>query len=378
MTQSSDVFEPTRPTPTTARRPSPSPADTSPLLRAHTARVVRDLERYLAHFDRIDAEAASLEPDQGERMRALSMEQHGPEMLATIDLHLAALETVDGRLAPESRVAARSYFRERVWKYLQRSEFHARTVLKPRGYAGDSVLMQWIYDAERVGDSTFGMLLHGHVVGVEAAQAVRNRRRKIAAEVRSSSAALTGRMSRPFEILSVACGPAWELRDLFQQREDAARYSLTLLDQDPQALSEARSAVEGAARAIDGEIHARYLCESVKTKRTAAELAEVWGRFDFIYSMGLFDYLTEKTAKGLLSTLYGQLQPGGRMIIGNYHVGCATRLYLDYWMDWPLVYRTESQLFALAGGLPSARTNISFETTRSQMYLEISKPVEAT
>jgi extracellular factor (EF) 3-hydroxypalmitic acid methyl ester biosynthesis protein len=63
-------------------------------------------------------------------------------------------------------------------------------------------------------------------------------------------------------------------------------------------------------------------------------------------------------------------------LIGNYHVGAASRVYMDYWLDWALFYRTEAQLLGLTEDLPGARASIDFDETGSQMFLRLEKGAE--
>jgi len=42
-------------------------------------------------------------------------------------------------------------------------------------------------------------------------------------------------------------------------------------------------------------------------------------------------------------------------------------------MDWVLVYRDEADFLDLAKDLPGARAELSFEGTRSQMFLHVRK-----
>ena len=98
------------------------------------------------------------------------------------------------------------------------------------------------------------------------------------------------------------------------------------------------------------------------------------GKFDLIYTMGLFDYLTPPVAKAVIDKIYAMLKPGGMLIVGNYHVGNPDRYYMEYWMDWVLFYRTEEQFLAIAANLSDAQKTIEFEDTRCQMFLRVRKP----
>ncbi|GAH98529.1 unnamed protein product, partial [marine sediment metagenome] len=67
------------------------------------------------------------------------------------------------------------------------------------------------------------------------------------------------------------------------------------------------------------KIEVDYLNASVRTMLATRQLIKEWGQFDFIYSMGLFDYLTPPVATAVLGRLYQLLKPGGDMLIGNFH-----------------------------------------------------------
>lgn len=38
------------------------------------------------------------------------------------------------------------------------------------------------------------------------------------------------------------------------------------------------------------------------------------------------------------------LKSNGEVIIGNFHSNCDSRLFLDYLLDWKLIYRTEQDM----------------------------------
>ena len=75
----------------------------------------------------------------------------------------------------------------------------------------------------------------------------------------------------------------------------------------------------------------------------------------------------------MLSRLFGLLEPGGALVVGNFHLANRSRVYMDYWMDWPLYYRSEGSFLALAEGLPS-RTSVTFDPTGCQMFLRLDRP----
>jgi len=63
----------------------------------------------------------------------------------------------------------------------------------------------------------------------------------------------------------------------------------------------------------------------------------------------------------------------GTLLVGNFQVDSPTRVHIDYWGDWPLVYRTEEAFLALSDGLPFAARALAWDETRCQMFMRLEK-----
>ena len=289
------------------------------------------------------------------------------------DESLEKLESIVKGFSKEEHERHGFYLRKQLWNIIMCAPFMARTNLKPRGYSGDSEMMRMIYANEYAGDSTFAKILNKHPLDHPGSQAVRNRRTLISKELTEIKNGCRNHADGQCRVLSVACGPAFELKDLLSSPEDFDTFHFTLLDQDKYALFEAAVLVDQIEKTLDRKIGVNYLNESVRTMLATRNLEGQWGRFDFIYSMGLFDYLTPPVAAAVLKKLYELLSPGGEMVIGNFHVSNPSRYYMEYWLDWVLYYRSESDFKELLGDAPSAVMNVSFEDTRVQMFLHVTK-----
>jgi hypothetical protein len=103
------------------------------------------------------------------------------------------------------------------------------------------------------------------------------------------------------------------------------------------------------------------------------DLHQKWGQFHCIYSLGLFDYLTERIAKAVLVRLYRLLAEGGELVVGNYHVSNPSKFFMDYWGDWPIMHRTEEQFRQLLPDATSKNSAITYDETGIQMFLCIEK-----
>ena len=339
--------------------------------RGFVADLIYDLTVYKKFFDEQDRTFSKEAPHVGIGAQEVLLRRAGPEFFRFLDLNLERLGTLVRDFSPEQNERHGYYFRQQLWPFILGSAFMERTNLKPRGYAGDATMMQMIYDDRYEGAWAFNKLMHRHPVQHPAAAAVRNRRVLIP---RLLNAHLARSTAAPYRVLSVACGPARELEDVIKGLGGAAavdpkRLELTLLDQDDEALAAARATMAPLTQPLKLTL----VNDSVRTLLRDRTAGERWGRFDFIYSMGMFDYLTPPVAKAVLRRLYELLAPGGALVVGNYHVNNPSRFYMAYWLDWVLYYRTEDELAALGEGLPDAMVKVGFDDTGCQMFLTVER-----
>ena len=100
------------------------------------------------------------------------------------------------------------------------------------------------------------------------------------------------------------------------------------------------------------------------------------GNFDLIYVSGLHDYLSLRVAQRLSEILFGMLNPDGRLLINNYVPNIVNAGYMEVYMDWWLIYRTEAELRQLADTLPSeqvARLHYFTEEQNIIAFLEVER-----
>jgi extracellular factor (EF) 3-hydroxypalmitic acid methyl ester biosynthesis protein len=289
------------------------------------------------------------------------------QLLRLLDRCAADLENCDG---PLSRpivtpiASALSEYRNAIsgdeWLESIRSELQPHPILarlhedpyssygfrKPRGYAGDAVLLDFIYggSANSVlveNASPLGAALYRECMQHPSFLAIRSRRDYL----RDRLAALCRSGSRP-HILSVACGHLREADSLYRAIRPGR---FVALDQDPVTLEVAQSEHRGIGVEL---VEASVL----KLLRSGREL----GAFDFIYSAGLYDYLSDDVARRLTAKLAGMLNPGGRLLVANMLPELPSAAYMEAVMDWWLVYRPLHQLKNLAGGLGSAHRVVTY------------------
>jgi extracellular factor (EF) 3-hydroxypalmitic acid methyl ester biosynthesis protein len=332
-----------------------------------------DVSAYKRFFDEQDAVLAKEPREIAAIARDALVRCEHPRFFAFFDAHVSGLDALVRGFTREEHERHGFYFRRQAWPYIVTTDVLRQINVKPRGYAGDADAMVMIYRDEYSGRTAFNQLLHRYSVNTSAAHAVRFRRHHIPRVLREVRSRCSGLPPHGFGVLSIACGPAWELEDVFGTPEDFERLHVGLLDQDAYALDIAQETVKRVEASRGGRVKVRYFQDSVRTMLRDRDLPSRFGQYHFVYSMGLFDYLTPPVARAVLARAYELLHPGGTLLIGNYHERNPARLYMEYWGDWPLYYRSEQSLLDLASGL-KGETRVSFDPTGSQMFLRLDRP----
>jgi len=224
-----------------------------------------------------------------------------------------------------------------------------RSWQKPRGYPGDAVLLDMIYDVYANGESNseIGNAIFRYTAGNgRSPQAVRNRKSLIARMVDDVCAERDHA-----RILSIAAG---HLREAEQSETFAEKRMAewVAIDQDEQSIEECKRHYHGTAvRPIQGSVRDLLRCKLTS------------GQFDFVYAAGLFDYLSESIANALLSRMFSLLTRGGKLLVANFAHGHADAGYMEAFMDWRLIYRTKTGMQNLLTGLDrTARDRIRLFT----------------
>jgi len=235
---------------------------------------------------------------------------------------------------------ARSCLSHPLRHVLHQDPFTYRAFSKPRGYAGDAVMMDYIYGLGEAGRAAreatpMGRAIFTHMGTRPSARAVRYRRELLAGLIDGAASkggtrvfALAAGHLREAEISRAVSSGA--IQDYIAMDQDEA--SLAVVDRDYAALG---------VRAIPGSV-----------RQIVGRKVEL-GQFDFVYAAGLFDYLGAPVATALTGRLFEMTRPGGSLLIPNFAVGARDCGYMESFMDWHLIYRTHADMQAMASALPA-------------------------
>ena len=282
-----------------------------------------------------------------------------------------ATEEIDAavRSAPPAHTPALVHWsRRHLHDFFMQSPSVHRCWQKPFGYPGDYEVMRFIYEKPFEGPNLFAKAVSYSFDQTRAACAVRYRKDLVKRQLRQ----LIETRNAPLRILAVACGPAQELVELLEEMPELpAPLEIVLFDQDKGALAYAYRRLKPIADARHAKVI--YLHESIKRLLRDADLFAGFGRFDLIYSNGLFDYLRQSTAVGLARNLVGRLAEGGRALIANMVPENPSRWYMEHHMEWHLIYRPRAELLEIARrAAPGARVQILEEESGVNPFVEIS------
>lgn len=246
----------------------------------------------------------------------------------------------------------------RLHALVHQDPFTRRAAEKPRGYAGDAVMLDYIYGVALPGDVTdTGQRVFACTTRSGMGLSVMYRRVLLRSLIDDVIAAVAGG-----RILSVASGHCRELAGSGVQ-SPLFDGEFVALDQDPDSCA----LVADEQRAY----RVRVINRGVRDLMSGA-VGEL-GRFDLIYSAGLYDYLPDPLAKRLTQRLLAMLAPGGRLLIANFMPGGSGRGYQELFMDWTLIVRDVGEMESLSRAAGAERVHTFVDPHRNVVYAELGR-----
>jgi extracellular factor (EF) 3-hydroxypalmitic acid methyl ester biosynthesis protein len=251
-----------------------------------------------------------------------------------------------------------------ITELLHQDPFTQRAFTKPRGYAGDASMVDFMYAVEDGlptldGISELGKCINHYTSNGEAPRAVRFRRRLIIERLNELAARKV-----QAHVLSIACGYLREAKRCSAFVEGhIGRY--VAVDQDTESLA----VVERELGALGVEPVHSSVKEMLKGSVTL-------GHFDFIYAAGLYDYLVLPVAQSLTERFFAMLNPGGHLLLANFTPDIINAGYMEAYMDWWLIYRNEAQLLQCSATLPVGqieKISTFMEEEKNIAFLELER-----
>ena len=219
-----------------------------------------------------------------------------------------------------------------IFPSLQQDPYTHRAYTKPRGYAGDAVLMDYVYEAmPKTKLSSMGAGVFQATTQASMGLSLVHRKTLLSSYIND-----TVSQNRPFRILSIASGHCRELKGSLVL-EPTYKGEYVAIEADALSCAEIMNTYP------QDKVH--VIQESIQDILSGK--TNLGGNFDLIYSASLFDYLSTAVAANLVACLSNLLRKQGRLLVSNFIPQSYSRGYMECFMDWKLIYRTEEELVAL-------------------------------
>jgi extracellular factor (EF) 3-hydroxypalmitic acid methyl ester biosynthesis protein len=297
-----------------------------------------------------------------------------PKIIAAFNGRHERFEEIISALPPEARGTHQDFVRQHWHKLFLSSPFAHRTYHKPIGYAGDYEMMNMIHRNQPEGRSLYEKLIHLLLVSQWPARSVRNRIAHLGENIVNETARLA-RAGKIARILNVGCGPAWEIQNFLRETQLSNQAEFTLVDFNEETLLHAGQKLVEAKRQFSRQTQIRTqqisVYELLKRTQRRSEDAE---KFDLIYCAGLFDYLAPDTCRALIELWFDSLSPGGLLLIANMTDTKPFRHFIEFILDWQLIYRNNAEILSLVPERCRETTNVIAEPTSVNLFLHIRKP----
>ncbi len=288
---------------------------------------------------------------------------HGDSMFSTMDDLIAGLHRIHKR---SSINEWKSYCLDVIQRHPLLTMLHQapgtrRAFEKPRGYPGDAIVLDYMYQELICGDTETKIAHRTHEWEnrTPGSRSVRARR-----SILSHYIDETATLKADAHILSVACG---HLREAQRSHAVQARQIKRFIafDQDEKSLEiVAREQSQNGVEVVQGSV--RGLLKGIFT----------FEKLDLVYAAGLYDYLSLPVARQLTKNMFGMLAPRGKLLVANFSAAFEDRVYLEAVMDWWLIYRTDEEVRSFADSIePSEISSLRTFTDPygSIIFLEIEK-----
>ncbi len=333
-------------------------------IRAEFKAWVADLRNYLERMRSfLDREETALQHEDlftYSQICAQYLGEVGPRIIARVHTASHSMSALLGDLSDEEHVAHRAYAQHHLGGLFLNAPFIRRARQKPLGYAGDYEMMNMLYRPSHMeGSSLFARVLNQCAATEVAARANINRIGYLVEKLRTWLRAAQQSGSGPVRVASIGSGPGREIEELLERDPDLGPYlDAMLIDQDPRAIAYCERKLTPLCEKTGARLH--LVRESVR-RLLCGGIAQTLGPRQFIYSAGLFDYLSDRSFSALLGTLYLALPAGGQILVGNIDVSNPTRYFMEYFAEWFLIHRSRAQLLENARQLRPAPRSMKVE-----------------
>ena len=246
------------------------------------------------------------------------------------------------------------YQRELGYLLLDPAEVNRRIYQKPLGYAGDYVIMNYIYDyygdGAFLGISTYEKLINNYTCNIPVSRSNVARKNFLKGEI----ARVISENKNP-KIISLGCGSARELIEILDEGKIDRPTVFKCLDLEREALKYIENSLEKIAPGKKSLLNIKYLHGDITSLVRDKKLGEEIRGSNLIYLLGVCDYLSDKMAERIIKEAYSLLENGGKLIVCNISSENSThRAYYELLGEWCMIYRAQEEMTVWVNKLDKA------------------------
>ena len=302
-------------------------------------------------------------------------------MLPLVGPIFGKFEEECNKIDEDLRPAHSTYVKRQLHPVVSCAPFFYRAFRKPLGYAGDYEMVNMMLRDPLEGGSMFAKMLNLFFLETAPVIGHRNRIKYLLQRLHDETARVSSQ-GRRIKIFNLGCGPAKEIQEFLAKDPICDVADFTLLDFNDETLEYTGRLLNdlkpGYRRTMGLQMLKKSVHQILKEagRSNSGELKN--GTFDVVYCAGLFDYLSDRICKRLMSIFYDLLAPGGLLVATNVDASNPSKNWMEYVVEWHLVYRNMEQLNTLApDGAPPGSFTVRAESLGVNIFLEVRKPIDA-
>jgi len=309
--------------------------------------------------------------------REIIHELQNPILPSLIPLFERFEETC-GTIEEDLRPAHGTYVKRQLHPVVLCAPFFYRTFRKPLGYAGDYEMVNMMLRDPLEGGSMFAKMLNLFFLNTPPVVAHRNRITYLVQKLKDEIQRVSTTEGRPCRIFNLGCGPAREIQELIETSDVSNQAKFTLLDFNDETLQHTGKLLEALRVKHQRTTSVTMIKKSVHQilKDAGKPLPDMMpGSYDLVYCAGLFDYLSDRICKKLMSIFYDLVAPGGLLVATNVDASNPSRNWMEYVVEWHLVYRDRNvfELLKPEGATPE-NAALKSDVTGVNIFIEVRKP----
>lgn len=292
------------------------------------------------------------------------------QLIAETDKFLLVANELENTVPLEAKLKIRDIFRGVVGEYLFQSQILKRYYDKPRGYAGDYLMFEMMYDAKPLSRG-LGVYFDYYVFRHSIVESVVNRKarmKKVLANILRDDF----KDENTLKVLNIGCGGARDVVELFSENIFSRGIDFTLMDQDSEGLEYAQTSLNGLCKKkLKFHFIKKNALEMIGLTKNPIDT----NSYHVIYSLGIVDYFLDNVFSRFIKRCYDLLKPNGKLIIA----ACSDRDLTTYialrWLsEWNFYYRAAKSVKGLVNEMiENANVEIKWEDNKKIFFIHITK-----